>query len=123
MKKIKFYLMALIVAMVALTSCDETNKPDPNGDDPNKKEEVNVDLKMTNAIYYTNYEAGAYEHYVLFFEDKGNAENTYYAELVSFGNDKKGPQQGKYTIEEDLTEITGDLLISFSKTIVEEETV
>ena len=119
MKKIKFYLMALIVAMVAFTSCGDGNTPN-GGDNPNQKEEVNVDLKMTSAIYYTNYEAGAYEHYVLFFEDKGNAENTYYAELVSFGNEKQGPTVGKYTIKEDLTEITGDLLISFSKTIVEE---
>ena len=119
MKKIKFYLMALIVAMVAFTSCGDGNTPN-GGDNPNQKEEVNVDLKMTSAIYYTNYQAGAYEHYVLFFEDKGNAENTYYAELVSFGNEKQGPTVGKYTIKEDLTEITGDLLIAFSKTIVEE---
>lgn len=119
MKKMKFYLMALLAVVVAFTSCGE--KPGPEPEDPDKKPTTTteVELNVKTAIYYTNYSSGSFEHYVIFFEDAKNTNNQYYAEVVSFGNDKQGPTQGKYTLQSEVETVTGDILLGFSKTIIE----
>lgn len=118
MKKMKFYLMALVAVAMMAVSC-EPKEPKPGGgnDDPTATE---VTVKVDNLIYYQGYEGGNFEQYVIFFTDEAT-QNEYYAELVSFGNEKQGPTNGKYTLDADATTLTGDLMLAFQKTVKADE--
>ncbi|MBO5961361.1 MAG: hypothetical protein J6P99_05935 [Paludibacteraceae bacterium] len=118
MKKMKFYLMALVAVAMMAVSC-EPKEPKPGGgnDDPTATE---VTVKVDNLIYYQGYEGGNFEQYVIFFTDEAT-QNEYYAELVSFGNEKQGPTNGKYNLDADATTLTGDLMLAFQKTVKADE--
>ena len=56
MKKMKFYLMALVaVAMMAVSCKPEEPTPGGGNDDPTATE---VTVKVDNLIYYQGYEGG-----------------------------------------------------------------
>lgn len=115
MKKMKFYLMALLVAMVAFVSCEPEPEPPVN---PPTPQDTTVELKMVELGFLKSYDGGNYEQYYMLFEDVANANKQYYAELVSYGNEKKGPQNGKYTLKE-TESVVGDLMLVFERTIIE----
>lgn len=117
MKKMKFYLMALVAVAMMAVSCDE---PKPGPENPDRGGVKEVTVKVDNLIYYQGYDGGNFEQYVVFFTDEAT-KNEYYAEIVSFGNDKQGPTQGKYTLDSGAETLVGDLMLGFQKTIVADE--
>jgi hypothetical protein len=78
MKKMKFYLMALVAVAMMAVSCDG-KEPGP-GPDPDKGGVKEVTVKVDNLIYYQGYDGGNFEQYVIFFTDEAT-KNEYYVEL------------------------------------------
>ena len=113
----KFYLMALVAVAMMAVSCDE---PKPGPENPYQGGVKEVTVKVDNLIYYQSYNEGNFEQYVIFFTDEAT-KNEYYAEIISFGNDKQGPTQGKYTLDSEAVTLVGDLMLGFQKTIVADE--
>ena len=113
MKKMKFYLMTLVAVAMMAVSCERPVPPVPPTPQVNE-----VELTNAYVVYFQDYNNGDFEHYVLMFEDKANEKTSYYAEVISYVNDKKAPTPGKYNLNAAPEAIAGDILLVLEKTII-----